>query len=136
VTTADPEQTYQALEKYSVDLTALAREGKIDPVIGRDIEIRRVKPRPHINLNSTTSRPTALGGPSTAPAVRNNSPDLVKPRPHINLNSTTSPPTAQSGPSTASAVRNNSPDLVKPRPHINLNSTTSRQKRILAVTGA
>ncbi|MEO9110961.1 MAG: Clp protease N-terminal domain-containing protein, partial [Jatrophihabitantaceae bacterium] len=36
VTSADPEGTFQALEKYAVDLTAAAREGKIDPVIGRD----------------------------------------------------------------------------------------------------
>ncbi len=42
VTSADPEATYQALEKYSTDLTARAREGKLDPVIGRDNEIRRV----------------------------------------------------------------------------------------------
>ena len=42
VTSADPEQTFQALEKFGVDLTALARDGKIDPVIGRDAEIRRV----------------------------------------------------------------------------------------------
>jgi ATP-dependent Clp protease ATP-binding subunit ClpB len=42
VTTQDPESTYQALEKYGVDLTERAREGKVDPVIGRDAEIRRV----------------------------------------------------------------------------------------------
>ena len=42
VTTADPEATYQALEKYAVDLTQRALDGKIDPVIGRDTEIRRV----------------------------------------------------------------------------------------------
>ena len=42
VTTENPEDQYQALEKYSTDLTARAREGKIDPVIGRDSEIRRV----------------------------------------------------------------------------------------------
>src|SRR5690606_18673154 len=42
VTSADPEQTYRALEKYGVDLTERARTGKIDPVIGRDAEIRRV----------------------------------------------------------------------------------------------
>ena len=42
VTNADPEATYKALEKYGVDLTGLARDGKIDPVIGRDPEIRRV----------------------------------------------------------------------------------------------
>src|ERR1019366_758603 len=42
VTSPDPEGTYQALEKYGVDLTRSAREGKLDPVIGRDAEIRRV----------------------------------------------------------------------------------------------
>jgi len=42
VTSPDPEGTFQALEKYAVDLTAAARAGKIDPVIGRDAEIRRV----------------------------------------------------------------------------------------------
>src|SRR6266542_1074321 len=42
VTSPDPEGTFQALEKYGVDLTERAREGKIDPVIGRDAEIRRV----------------------------------------------------------------------------------------------
>ena len=42
VTSADPEQTYQALAKYGRDLTEAARQGKLDPVIGRDEEIRRV----------------------------------------------------------------------------------------------
>ncbi len=42
VTTPDPEQTYQALAKYGRDLTEAARQGKLDPVIGRDEEIRRV----------------------------------------------------------------------------------------------
>ena len=42
VTDPNPEATYQALEKYSQDLTAMARAGKLDPVIGRDEEIRRV----------------------------------------------------------------------------------------------
>ena len=42
VTSPDPEGSYQALEKYSTDLTERAREGKLDPVIGRDNEIRRV----------------------------------------------------------------------------------------------
>ncbi|HEX3925679.1 MAG TPA: Clp protease N-terminal domain-containing protein, partial [Streptosporangiaceae bacterium] len=41
VTSQDPEGTYQALEKYGIDLTRSAREGKLDPVIGRDAEIRR-----------------------------------------------------------------------------------------------
>ncbi|MBZ0285990.1 MAG: AAA family ATPase, partial [Anaerolineae bacterium] len=42
VTSQDPEGTYKSLEKYGRDLTALARQGKVDPVIGRDEEIRRV----------------------------------------------------------------------------------------------
>ena len=42
MTSADPGGSYQALEKYSVDLTQAARDGKLDPVIGRDSEIRRV----------------------------------------------------------------------------------------------
>ncbi len=42
VTSPDPEGQYKALEKYGLDLTARAREGKVDPVIGRDAEIRRV----------------------------------------------------------------------------------------------
>ncbi len=42
VTDAEPEGKYQALERFTKDLTALARQGKLDPVIGRDEEIRRV----------------------------------------------------------------------------------------------
>jgi ATP-dependent Clp protease ATP-binding subunit ClpB len=42
VTSQDPESTFQALQKYGRDLTAVARQGKLDPVIGRDEEIRRV----------------------------------------------------------------------------------------------
>ncbi|MBQ9565821.1 MAG: type VI secretion system ATPase TssH, partial [Synergistaceae bacterium] len=42
VQSADPEATYEALEKYGRDLVAAAREGKLDPVIGRDEEVRRV----------------------------------------------------------------------------------------------
>ena len=42
VTSEDAESTYEALEKYSVDLTQAAEEGRLDPVIGRDTEIRRV----------------------------------------------------------------------------------------------
>ena len=44
VTSQDPEGTYQALEKFGRDLTELAEQGKLDPVIGRDEEIRRVIP--------------------------------------------------------------------------------------------
>ncbi|GAA2681086.1 ATP-dependent chaperone ClpB [Actinoplanes palleronii] len=60
VTNADPEQTYKALEKYSVDLTALAREGKIDPVIGRDTEIRRVV---QVLSRRTKNNPVLIGEP-------------------------------------------------------------------------
>jgi ATP-dependent Clp protease ATP-binding subunit ClpB len=60
VTTAEPEQTYQALEKYSVDLTALAREGRIDPVIGRDAEIRRVI---QVLSRRTKNNPVLIGEP-------------------------------------------------------------------------
>jgi ATP-dependent Clp protease ATP-binding subunit ClpB len=41
VTSANPEATYEALEKYGRDLTRLAAQNKLDPVIGRDMEIRR-----------------------------------------------------------------------------------------------
>jgi ATP-dependent Clp protease ATP-binding subunit ClpB len=60
VTNQDPEQTYKALEKYSVDLTALAREGKIDPVIGRDTEIRRVV---QVLSRRTKNNPVLIGEP-------------------------------------------------------------------------
>ncbi|WP_229075458.1 ATP-dependent chaperone ClpB [Actinoplanes sp. DH11] len=60
VTTADPEQTYKSLEKYSVDLTALARDGKIDPVIGRDAEIRRVV---QVLSRRTKNNPVLIGEP-------------------------------------------------------------------------
>ncbi|ASW53026.1 ATP-dependent chaperone ClpB [Plantactinospora sp. KBS50] len=60
VTTADPEQTYQALEKYGVDLTERAREGKIDPVIGRDSEIRRVV---QVLSRRTKNNPVLIGEP-------------------------------------------------------------------------
>jgi ATP-dependent Clp protease ATP-binding subunit ClpB len=60
VTSADPESTYQALEKYAVDLTAAAREGKIDPVIGRDSEIRRVV---QVLSRRTKNNPVLIGEP-------------------------------------------------------------------------
>ncbi len=60
VTTADPEGSFQALEKYGVDLTALAREGKIDPVIGRDAEIRRVI---QVLSRRTKNNPVLIGEP-------------------------------------------------------------------------
>ncbi len=60
VTTQDPEGTFQALEKYGVDLTARAREGKIDPVIGRDEEIRRTV---QVLSRRTKNNPVLLGDP-------------------------------------------------------------------------
>ncbi len=60
VTSADPEQQYQALEKYSVDLTAKARAGKVDPVIGRDSEIRRVI---QVLSRRTKNNPVLIGEP-------------------------------------------------------------------------
>ncbi len=60
VTTADPEQTFQALERYGVDLTARAREGKTDPVIGRDSEIRRVV---QVLSRRTKNNPVLIGEP-------------------------------------------------------------------------
>ena len=60
VTDADPEDKYQTLEKYGTDLTARAREGKIDPVIGRDTEIRRVM---QILSRRTKNNPVLIGEP-------------------------------------------------------------------------
>jgi len=60
VTSADPEGTYKSLEKYGVDLTALAREGKLDPVIGRDAEIRRVV---QVLSRRTKNNPVLIGEP-------------------------------------------------------------------------
>ncbi|MBJ8339505.1 ATP-dependent chaperone ClpB [Antrihabitans sp. YC3-6] len=60
VTSPDPESTYQALEKYSTDLTALARTGKLDPVIGRDNEIRRVV---QVLSRRTKNNPVLIGEP-------------------------------------------------------------------------
>ncbi|MGE0214753.1 ATP-dependent chaperone ClpB [Mycolicibacterium sp.] len=60
VTSPDPEGTYQALEKYSTDLTARAREGKLDPVIGRDNEIRRVV---QVLSRRTKNNPVLIGEP-------------------------------------------------------------------------
>ncbi len=60
VTSPDPESTYQALEKYGRDLTDLARQGKLDPVIGRDEEIRRVV---QILSRRTKNNPALIGEP-------------------------------------------------------------------------
>ena len=60
VTSQTPETTYQALEKYGRDLTAQARQGKLDPVIGRDEEIRRVV---QILSRRTKNNPALIGDP-------------------------------------------------------------------------
>jgi ATP-dependent Clp protease ATP-binding subunit ClpB len=60
VTSPDPEGTFQALEKYGNDLTAAAREGKVDPVIGRDSEIRRVI---QVLSRRTKNNPVLIGEP-------------------------------------------------------------------------
>src|SRR5438093_11637567 len=60
VTDPNPEDKFQTLEKYGRDLTALARQGKIDPVIGRDEEIRRVM---QVLTRRTKSNPVLIGEP-------------------------------------------------------------------------
>ncbi len=60
VTTQDPEGTYQALEKFGRDLTELAERGKLDPVIGRDEEIRRVI---QVLSRRTKNNPVLIGDP-------------------------------------------------------------------------
>ncbi|WHT19304.1 ATP-dependent chaperone ClpB [Crossiella sp. CA-258035] len=60
VTSADPESTYQALEKYGVDLTERARKGELDPVVGRDAEIRRVV---QVLSRRTKNNPVLIGEP-------------------------------------------------------------------------
>jgi len=60
VTSQDPEDTYKALEKYGIDLTQSARDGKLDPVIGRDAEIRRVI---QVLSRRTKNNPVLIGEP-------------------------------------------------------------------------
>ncbi|MBB4934223.1 ATP-dependent Clp protease ATP-binding subunit ClpB [Lipingzhangella halophila] len=60
VTTENPEETYQALQKYGVDLTEQARSGALDPVIGRDSEIRRVV---QVLSRRTKNNPVLIGEP-------------------------------------------------------------------------
>src|SRR5580658_5265502 len=62
VTDQNPEAKFQALDKYGRDLTALARQGKIDPVIGRDEEIRRVM---QVLTRRTKNNPVLIGEPGT-----------------------------------------------------------------------
>src|SRR5215467_9565585 len=60
VTSEDPEDTYQALEKFGIDLTQRARDGELDPVIGRDAEIRRVI---QVLSRRTKNNPVLIGDP-------------------------------------------------------------------------
>ena len=60
VTTQDPEGTFKALEKYGIDLTQQARDGKLDPVVGRDTEIRRVV---QVLSRRTKNNPVLIGEP-------------------------------------------------------------------------
>src|SRR5262249_19767545 len=60
VTSPNPESTYQALERFGRDLTQLARQGKLDPVIGRDDEIRRVI---QVLSRRTKNNPVLIGEP-------------------------------------------------------------------------
>lgn len=60
VTSPDPENTFQSLEKYGTDLTAIARSGKLDPVIGRDAEIRRII---QVLSRRTKNNPVIIGEP-------------------------------------------------------------------------
>jgi len=60
ITSQNPEETFQALERYGRDLTALARQGKLDPVIGRDEEIRRVI---QVLSRRTKNNPVLIGEP-------------------------------------------------------------------------
>jgi ATP-dependent Clp protease ATP-binding subunit ClpB len=60
VNSADPENTFQALEKFGTDLTAMARSGKLDPVIGRDTEIRRII---QVLSRRTKNNPVIIGEP-------------------------------------------------------------------------
>jgi ATP-dependent Clp protease ATP-binding subunit ClpB len=60
VTSPDPESTYKALEKYGLDLTERARKGELDPVIGRDSEIRRVV---QVLSRRTKNNPVLIGEP-------------------------------------------------------------------------
>src|SRR5271168_968835 len=92
VTSQNPESTYRALEQYGRDLTDLARKGKLDPVIGRDEEIRRVM---QILARRTKNNPVLIGEPGvgkTAVAeglaqriVAGDVPEVLKPKRLVSL---------------------------------------------------
>ena len=92
VTNRNPEDTFEALEKYGSDLTLLAREGKLDPVIGRDDEIRRLI---QVLSRRTKNNPVLIGEPGVGKTAiaeglaqriaRNDVPDSLKNRKLISL---------------------------------------------------
>ncbi|MBW3663297.1 MAG: ATP-dependent chaperone ClpB [Actinobacteria bacterium] len=92
VTSQSPESTYEALEKYARDLTEQAREGKLDPVIGRDDEIRRII---QVLVRRTKNNPVLIGEPGVGKTaiveglarriVEGDVPNLLKDKRVVNL---------------------------------------------------
>ncbi|MED5434835.1 MAG: ATP-dependent chaperone ClpB [SAR324 cluster bacterium] len=92
VTSQNPEETYEALEKYGTDLSQLARDGKLDPVIGRDDEIRRVI---QVLSRRTKNNPVLIGEPGVGKTAiseglaqriaRNDVPDSLKGKKLVSL---------------------------------------------------
>ena len=92
VTSQNPESTYRALEQYARDLTELARRGKLDPVIGRDEEIRRVM---QILARRTKNNPVLIGEPGVGKTaiveglasriVAGDVPEVLKPKRIVSL---------------------------------------------------
>jgi ATP-dependent Clp protease ATP-binding subunit ClpB len=92
VTSQNPEATYRALEQYARDLTDLARRGKLDPVIGRDEEIRRVM---QILARRTKNNPVLIGEPGVGKTaiveglaqriVAGDVPEILKPKRIVSL---------------------------------------------------
>ncbi|MDP6487553.1 MAG: ATP-dependent chaperone ClpB [SAR324 cluster bacterium] len=92
VTSQNPEETYEALEKYGTDLSQLARDGKLDPVIGRDDEIRRVI---QVLSRRTKNNPVLIGEPGVGKTAiaeglaqriaRNDVPDSLKDKKLVSL---------------------------------------------------
>ncbi len=91
-TSPDPEGTYQALEKYAVDLTERARSGNLDPIVGRDTEVRRVV---QVLSRRTKNNPVLIGDPGVGKTaiveglaqriVAGDVPDSLKNRRLLNL---------------------------------------------------